>query len=174
MLRDLLLAEAEKASGVVVEDVALLLVAQERRFLDNRDCRFDDAGPIHLVRTEHHPLAESGVDELPDLLIEIGSRVEPLDPLHFEIGVVGGDGRTLRHKVGTDRRLDRYTIPFDVAPAEVVLDPGAGLLFEPGRSLGPVGLVRTNRLPLPDPPDLPDLPDLTGHALVIVLRAELF
>ena len=42
--------------------------------------------------------------------------------LHFEIGVAGGDGRMLRHKVETERKLERYTIPFDGEPANVVLD----------------------------------------------------
>jgi aminopeptidase N len=52
--------------------------------------------------------------------------------LHFEIGVIGADGRMLRHKVGTDRKLERYRIPFDTPPADVVLDPGAWLLYEAG------------------------------------------
>ena len=119
--------------------------------------------------------------------------------LHFEIGVIGSDGRMLRHKVGTDRKLERYTIPSDVAPADVVLDPGVWLLFEPGPFVRSwrgksAGRVRSSRpdsrdprihetaRDSPDQPDLPDLPDLTRptrptrltrHALVVVLRAEL-
>lgn len=52
--------------------------------------------------------------------------------LHFEVGVIGQDGRTLKHKVGTDRKLERYTIPFDATPADVVLDPSVALLYEAG------------------------------------------
>ena len=61
-------------------------------------------------------------------------QTQSADPfrLHFEVGVVGSDGRMLRHKVGTDRKLERYTIPFDAPPADVVLDPGTWLLFELG------------------------------------------
>jgi aminopeptidase N len=56
--------------------------------------------------------------------------------LHFEIGVIDGAGRMLRHKVGTDRKLERYTVPFDAAPADVVIDPGAWLLYEAGPFVG--------------------------------------
>jgi aminopeptidase N len=68
--------------------------------------------------------------------------------ISFEIGVTGKDGRVLRHKVGTDRKLERYTIPFDSMPASVVLDPGTWLLYEAGSfekvgSVGSVGSVIT-------------------------------
>jgi len=52
--------------------------------------------------------------------------------LHFELGLIATDGRMLRHKVGTDRKLERYAIATDVAPADVVLDPGVWLLYEAG------------------------------------------
>jgi aminopeptidase N len=52
--------------------------------------------------------------------------------ISFEIGVTGKDGRTLRHKAGTDRKLEHYSIPFDSPPASVVLDPGTWLLHEAG------------------------------------------
>ncbi len=52
--------------------------------------------------------------------------------ISFEMAVTGSDGRALRHKAGTDRKLERYTIPFESAPAIVTLDPGVWLLYEAG------------------------------------------
>jgi aminopeptidase N len=68
--------------------------------------------------------------------------------ISFEIGVVGKDGTMLRRKVGTDRKLERYTIPFDSVPKDVVLDPGTWLLYEAGsfRSVPPTSPA------LPAPP----------------------
>jgi hypothetical protein len=67
--------------------------------------------------------------------VEITVRqTQAADPfrLHFAIGVVGGDGRMLRHKVGTERKLERYIMPFDGAPADVILDPDVWMLYEAG------------------------------------------
>jgi aminopeptidase N len=52
--------------------------------------------------------------------------------LHFELGIVGPDGRMTRHKVGTDRKLERYSLPADGEPRSVVIDPGVALLYEDG------------------------------------------
>jgi aminopeptidase N len=52
--------------------------------------------------------------------------------LHFELGFLAPDGRLLRQKVGTDRKLERYTIALESAPKDVVIDPDAWMLFEPG------------------------------------------
>jgi hypothetical protein len=79
------LAQTEKASGVVVEDVALLLLAQKR-------C-LDQSRPDHLVRPEHDSLSKAGVDELLELTVKVLSRVCPLDPASLDIGsVVRGGG----------------------------------------------------------------------------------
>jgi aminopeptidase N len=52
--------------------------------------------------------------------------------LHFELGIVGQDGRMTRHKVRTERKLERYTVPMDTAPMDVVIDPDVWLLYEAG------------------------------------------
>jgi aminopeptidase N len=52
--------------------------------------------------------------------------------LHFEIGLIGDDGRVTRHRVGTDRKLERYRLPADAPPSDVVIDPDAWLLHEAG------------------------------------------
>jgi aminopeptidase N len=61
-------------------------------------------------------------------------QTQPADAfrISFEIGIRGKDGRIVRHKVGTDRKLERYTITVDGAPADVELDPGVWLLYEAG------------------------------------------
>lgn len=50
----------------------------------------------------------------------------------FEIGLIDAEGRRRLHKVGTDRKLERFTIASDTAPANAVLDPGVWLLYEAG------------------------------------------
>jgi aminopeptidase N len=52
--------------------------------------------------------------------------------ISFEIEVAGADGQSIRHKAGTDRKLERYTIPFESMPTTVALDPGVWLLYEAG------------------------------------------
>ena len=63
MARDFFFARAQKAGGVVVENVALLLRGQKRRVFDAFDRRFDQARPDHLIRAEHHALAVAAVDD---------------------------------------------------------------------------------------------------------------
>jgi hypothetical protein len=46
---------------------------------------FDDPGPVALVRTEHHSLAEAGIDEPTELLREVCPWVEPLDAADVKI-----------------------------------------------------------------------------------------
>ena len=50
--------EAKKPGGIAAEDVALLVPTEKRSLIDDRDRWLDNAGPIHLVRSEHDPLAE--------------------------------------------------------------------------------------------------------------------
>lgn len=53
--------------------------------------------------------------------------------LSFEIGVVPAAGAAPRlHRVGTDRKLERFSFPSEAAPADVVLDPNVWMLYEPG------------------------------------------
>jgi aminopeptidase N len=52
--------------------------------------------------------------------------------ISFELDVSGRDGKSVRHKAGTDRKVERYTVPFDTEPAAVVLDPGVWLLYDSG------------------------------------------
>src|SRR5215470_3179126 len=77
--------KTKEPSSVAAEDVALLLRVQERRLLHNRDGRFDNAWPIHLVRSEHDPLAEPGINKLLELLVEVCPRIVPLDPANVDI-----------------------------------------------------------------------------------------
>jgi phospholipase C len=70
MLRDFLFAEPEKASSVIVENVTLLLRAQERRIFDGLNGHFNGTRPYHLVRTPHNPFLESRVNEPLELAVE--------------------------------------------------------------------------------------------------------
>ncbi len=68
---DFFLAEAEKASRIVVEDIALLFGAQEGCLLDRLNGYLDGSRPGHLVGTPHDSLFEPGIDQPLELGIEI-------------------------------------------------------------------------------------------------------
>jgi len=50
--------KTKESGSVAAEDVALLVPTEKRSLIDDRDRWLDNAGPIHLVRSEHDPLAE--------------------------------------------------------------------------------------------------------------------
>ena len=52
--------------------------------------------------------------------------------LSLEIGVIDGDGRLRTQEVVTDRKLERYAIHSEAAPARVVFDPAVWLLYDAG------------------------------------------
>ncbi len=52
--------------------------------------------------------------------------------ISFDIGVTDRDGRMRTHRVETNRKEESYTIALDKSPKDVVLDPGAWLLYEAG------------------------------------------
>ena len=86
---DLLLAEAEKASRVVVEDIALLFGAQEGRLLDRLDGYLDGSRPGHLVGAPHDSLFEPGIDQPLELGIEMLPRKVPIiaRDIHIQLRV---------------------------------------------------------------------------------------
>src|SRR3569623_3213628 len=66
-----------ESHSVVVEDVALLFVGQEGRRLDMLDRKADAVRPIHMVRAEHHALAEPRIDQPAQIIVKGGAREQP-------------------------------------------------------------------------------------------------
>src|SRR5690242_10559083 len=60
--RDLRGAQPQEPRGVVIENVPLLRGAQERRLVNGLHGSGDQPWPDHLVRSEHHAIAISRID----------------------------------------------------------------------------------------------------------------
>ena len=95
MPRHLFLAQSEESRGVVVENAALMLAGEERGLFDDRQGPLDDAGPDHLVRSEHHAVAETRVHDALKVPVERRARLGEGDHAHVEVhlGVRVQDGQ---------------------------------------------------------------------------------
>ena len=82
---NLFLAQIKELRSVVVEQVGLLLGAQEIRRLDRLNRHVDRLRPDHLVRAEHDSLAETGAHEAPEMIQECLMLDNPRDGRHVAI-----------------------------------------------------------------------------------------
>ena len=102
MLRDVFLAQPEEPGGIVVEDVALLLLAQERRLLDGLDGDVNGPGPDHLVGSPHDPLPEASLDKPLEMTVELRAGVQPV--VAGDVDVQVGMGEQHRDHLVHQRR----------------------------------------------------------------------
>ena len=84
--------DAQKASSIVVKNVALLLVAEVGIVLNDVDGDGEGFGPDHLVGAEHDAVLKASVNQAVEVAVEILSREGVIDDAD-----VGPDPR--RHAV---------------------------------------------------------------------------
>ncbi len=70
-----LVGQTQEARRVVVQDVALLLSVRKGASWMVCDGGLDDAGPDHLVGSEHHAVAVAGLDDPSQVAVERRPRL---------------------------------------------------------------------------------------------------
>lgn len=124
------LRQPQKPCRVVVENVALLRVAEERGTLDAADGRLDDTRPHHLIRSEHHTVAESGLDDPPEIAVELRLGERPHERANFGVHLpvcphqreqVVDERPSRMHDVDTQLRMLQQQI-FEL---QCAMEPGA-------------------------------------------------
>ena len=58
---DVLLGISKESRGVVIENIPLFVVTQERGFFDDPDSTLNCSRPNHLIRSEHDAITEASI-----------------------------------------------------------------------------------------------------------------
>ncbi len=143
---DLVLAQTQKACGVVVQDVAFLLRIEEWCGLDRVDRDVDCPRPYQLVRSPHDAFDEACVEEAFELSVEVRTGLCPVvaGDVDVDLGVSEQDRDHLVDQMGA---VVHHIQPQSRVPDQHFFQlQGAGQL----RSIAGRGLVGAARRSLPE------------------------